>query len=154
MAKKTAGTKECIQAKRQARIAVRGEHNRSAIFLNPKLEPFRLIRVDGCLVQSALAADWMLSRSSGGDLVIELKGRDVGHALFQVFATMMHWERHELRAKKSLMSALIVCAAQRPALSPQVQRARRELRARFSADLTIRSGNREYDFASLFPGNH
>lgn len=141
---------KCVAVVSHPRIAVRGEHNRSAIFVNSSREEFRLIRIDGCLLRSVLAADWILSRKLGGDLVIELKGRDVGHAILQVFATFEFWEQNELRERGSALSALIVCAAQRPALSPQVQRARRELRRRFGANLTIHSGNREYSFASLF----
>lgn len=141
---------DCVTKISHTRVALRGEHARSAVFLNAQRKVYRAIRMDGCLLMSTLSADWLLSLANVGDLVVEFKGVDVGHALLQVIATLRFWKTHQLRVGTSRLSGLIVCAAQRPAVSPQIQRARREMRAQFGADLVISTGNREYLFKSFF----
>lgn len=141
---------KCIRSTSAKRVKINGEHNRSATFVNEAQEDFREIRVDGCLIPKGLAADWILCKASVGDLIIELKGRDVGHALKQVSATLAHWSTHKERSKKSALASLIVCAAQKPQISAQRQRAEREFRRDYGAKLVVLSGNREHSFESFF----
>lgn len=84
--------------------------------------------MDGCLIMEGPAADWILSRSGFGDLIVELKGRDVGHALVQTQSTLEDWSGHAEREAGSRFAVLIVCAAQKPQISPQRQRAERRFR--------------------------
>src|ERR1700738_2784150 len=74
---------KCITATRVTRVKIEGEHRRSAVFVNNDRATYRVIKVDGCLVRKGPAADWILAEHEVGDLVIELKGRDVGRALEQ-----------------------------------------------------------------------
>src|SRR3954451_9375532 len=96
----------CKTATTVSKIKV-DELGRSAVFLNGKREKFIKIRVDGCVVKNSLAADWVLSKERVGDIIIELKGKDVDHGTRQITATAEFWTAKKFR--KGKIAALIVC---------------------------------------------
>ena len=76
----------CIEETSDPKIKLE-ERGSKVIFLNEVRHPFRKIKVDGCVVQNQTAADWVVSKPPVGDLVLELKGRNVDHAIEQVTTT-------------------------------------------------------------------
>jgi len=86
---------ECIEATTDSRVKV-SERGRKAIFLNPDNCNYSKVRVDGCVVKNAKAADWVVSKHAVGDIIVELKGRNVEHAVKQINATAALWTEKRL----------------------------------------------------------
>ena len=138
-------SEDCIAKTSVSRIKLE-ERGRQAVILNPDREEYIRSRVDGCLVKNATAADWVLSKPETGDVVVELKGSDVAHALDQIAATIDFWKTNNLRCGK--LSALVVCSKY-PRVDTKVQRAKSRLAREFKAPLHIVSKNCEYSFSAL-----
>jgi hypothetical protein len=97
----------CVENTRSSKITV-SEKGKSVTFLNPDRKLFKKIRVDNCVVNLGPRADWIISKTNDVSVIIELKGRNVDHALEQIFATFAHKDCSEwlgLRVK-----LLIICA--------------------------------------------
>jgi len=122
------------------------EKRRRATFLNPEKKEYTRTRFDGCVVKDAVAADWVLSKKNVGDVILELKGRNVEHAFKQVLSTARYWATHDLSSGR--LSALIVCR-QFPNASTKVQRAKASFNKSFKGPLHIVSHNSDFVFENV-----
>lgn len=136
---------DCRVFTKVPKVSVR-EGKRSAVFLNLERERYAVTRVDGCLLQQEVAADWAISKEEVGDIVIELKGRDVHHAVKQVHATAVHW--HEEKYQTGKIAGLIV-ACQYPRSSTAVQKAQDAFAKRFKGPLHVVTKNYEFIFEKV-----
>lgn len=140
---------DCTESLSHTRVKVDDERSRRwAVFLNPTRATIRKIRVDGCLVRRSVAADWIVSKANCVDVVVELKGRDVGHAIQQVGATLRFWSENAECKQKDHLAALIVCT-QYPRDNTKIERARRQIAQEHQAPLHVKSRNLEYAFEAL-----
>jgi hypothetical protein len=140
---------DCTETLTHTRIKVDDKRSlRWAVFLNPRRAAIEKIRVDGCLVTKSVAADWIVSKANCVDVVVELKGRDVGHAIQQVVATLRFWSKHAECKQKDHLAALIVCT-QYPRDNTKIERARRQIAQQHHAPLHVKSRNLEYAFEAL-----
>lgn len=114
--------------------------------LNPSREIYVVVQVDGCLIQGDLAADWIVGKKEVGDVVIELKGRDVDHAVNQIEATFQFWISRGYRQTR--LAGLIVCSRY-PAIDSTLQRAKNSFAKRYAAPLHVVSRNLEFGFNAL-----
>ena len=82
----------CFEELAGRRITVRA-NGRAATFLNPDQERIKKIDVD-CWLQpvTGLKSDFLLAKAETVDVIIELKGQDIDHALNQILATLEHWK--------------------------------------------------------------
>lgn len=119
----------------------------SVVLLNPGRKKLVKIRVDGCVIKNAKAADWLVAKMSRRNLIVELKGKDVEHAAAQIHATATHFVGKRLLSGE--WAALIV-SSQYPRASTMIQRRQQEFQKRFSGRLHVASQNREFDFDALF----
>lgn len=147
MAINGSATSDCIETVRHTKVKVE-ENGRSAVFLNQEAVPIRRITVDGCLVTTGIRCDKLISHPTIVDVLVELKGSDVKHALEQIAATMEIWEVHQERVPGSRMSGLIVCS-QVPRFNTQRQKLESRIASRFRAPIHITSRNQEHAFADL-----
>lgn len=138
---------ECIETLTDSRVKVE-QHSRSAVILNLDRAPIRRIQVDGCLVKNKLACDWIVSKANCADVVIELKGRDVNHAVEQIKAGLNFWKDHVQRGKNTKLAALIVCN-QYPRIDTKIQLAKQQLARDYAAPLHVWTRNIEYDLCTL-----
>lgn len=140
---------DCTETLRHSRIRVDDKRSpRWAVFLNPTRSRIRKIRVDGCLVRGGPAADWIVSKADCVDVVVELKGRDVDHALEQAVATLRLWNDLPGNENNDRLAVLIVCT-QYPRETTKIDRARKQLAQDYRAPLHIRTRNLEYEFDTL-----
>jgi hypothetical protein len=136
---------ECTRQSRATKIKV-AESGRQAVFLNPERSAFRIVRADGCLFVGVTSADYIIC-GTPGDLIVELKGSDVDHALDQIKSTMTAWRRDPVAART--ISGLIVCSRV-PRFDSKIQRVKLALARDFQAKLNVCSRNQEHNFESLF----
>ena len=64
------------------------EKGRKMVFINSARKQVEKIRVDGCVLRQVLACDFLVIEYSGSEHFIELKGKNVAHALKQLEATI------------------------------------------------------------------
>ena len=76
-----------------SRITVRRD-GRRATFNNSDRATVRLIDLD-CWIPSAdvLKADYLVSKPGTADVIIELKGKDIKHAVMQITSTLVIWKK-------------------------------------------------------------
>jgi hypothetical protein len=140
------GIEACQAQTNVPKVSVR-EGQRRATFLNPKRQVFIVSRVDGCIVTEGLRADWAVSKKEVGDtIIIELKGRDVDHAVKQIHATASLWVRNKYGNGK--LAGLVV-ARQYPRASTGVQKAQQAFARTFKGPLHVVTQNREFDFEKV-----
>ncbi|HWT65581.1 MAG TPA: hypothetical protein VN151_05665 [Terracidiphilus sp.] len=140
----------------QSRIVVRDRGtNVSAIFLNPDHCPAERIRLDGCLIpRGQMAADFLISFIGVVDVIVELKGTDVRHALDQIEAAFDYLQANRTKKKRPpnspVVSSLLVCSCY-PRNNTHIERRRDRLRRKGVRLITAHS-KEEHTF-SKFLGN-
>lgn len=138
-------SKECCENTDVSRIKFE-ERRSKAIFVNPERSKFVRIRIDGCAIPKGKAADWVLCKPGVGDIIIELKGRSVEHAVKQVSATVQEWAAKGWCCGK--IGALIVTTqVPKATISQKVQL---EFRRSYGCPIHIVSHNQEFTFEKLF----
>lgn len=119
---------------------------RHAIILNTAREPYLRTRVDGCIIKNSLAADWVLSKAQVGQVIVELKGKDLMHGAKQVLATAQYMADKKCRTGR--LSAIVV-GVQIPSVDSRIQRAKVDFIKKFGGPLHFVSRNLEYQFDRL-----
>jgi hypothetical protein len=136
----------CCTTTNDSRIKVE-QRGRKAIFVNEGKLTYVRVEVDGCVIKNAKAADFIVSRSDIGDVIIELKGRDVAEAVKQVEATAKYWVDNKHCNKK--IAALIV-STQFPKTSTAVLRAKDRFRKTYGTPLHVVTKNYEGSVEAIF----
>jgi hypothetical protein len=100
----------CIDVIRHPKVKVHDPGTgMSAILLNGNKEKVRRIRLDGCLAPAGeRSADFVVSLPKSVDVIVELKGGDVAHAITQVEATRTFWQTHTEYERGQTISAWIL----------------------------------------------
>lgn len=135
---------ECVEELRHSRIKV-SEKGKSLVVINSVNAVFRRGRIDSCLIKEGARADFFVTKVGAGTLIVELKGRDIGHALEQLFATVnstecMNWIEAPIK--------LIIICAKYPSFDTFV--ARGQLRARrLGMDLKVICRSVEAEFERI-----
>ena len=122
------------------------ENGKKVVFLNATREEFLKTRVDGCLKDCSPACDRVATQPNRGDVLVELKGSDVSHALEQLLSTAHYWTQRGYRAGE--LAALVV-SSQFPRFSTGIQRAQLNFAKKFKAPLHVVSRNLEFKFETL-----
>lgn len=125
------------------------ENGKSAVFSNPQKKQFVITRVDGGVVENELSADYVVSQPEVGDLIVELKGKEVGRAVEQIVATagLLNQCRRDAGSRK--MAALIVCTRV-PRQDSKSLRLQNAFQQKHRARLRIVASNIEHNFEALF----
>jgi len=139
-------TNNCTNKTHDSHVKVAGEHGRQAVIRNGNRESFIRSKVDGCMLKQQTAADWVVSKPKVGDVIIELKGGDVSHAVDQIQATLNYWNKNNLSNGK--FGALVVCSKY-PKVDTKIQRAKLFLASKHKTPLHVVTQNLEYDFDAL-----
>ncbi len=152
VAKKAKTTNECIEEIRHPKVKVHDPGTgMSAVLLNSKKAKVRRIRMDGCLAPAGQrAADFVVSLPKIVDVIVELKGGDVGHAVTQVEATRTFWRSHIEYDKGQTIGAWIVCT-EYPRASLKVARYRENFRVHGSILRISTHNGDERAFSEFIP---
>lgn len=122
------------------------ERGRKATFRNEEKLSYRTVRFDGCICKHTLGADWILERDRIGQIIIELKGRNVEHGFKKIMSTAKYLVDNDLRHGK--LCALIV-SSQSPRASTIRQRLALRFAKEFRGRLHISSSKSEFEFSKL-----
>ncbi|MEJ2802004.1 hypothetical protein WAE61_09000 [Comamonadaceae bacterium PP-2] len=145
---------QCTQETKVRKIKVE-ENGKSAVLLNPDGKMHHKVQVDGCLLKQQTACDWYI-RSVQNDenewmVLIELKGRDVEHALNQIDSTVKYLQNENRFKGVSRWSALIVCSKvpKSPKYDSRLQNIQSKFAQKYKAPIHIVNGIYEYIPESL-----
>lgn len=136
----------CVKVTSVSKIKVE-ENKRCVIINNPNNEKFTVTEIDGCLILNSIACDWLISNKSIGDVLIELKGCDVDHAVEQIMSTAEYIDSNKISAGKK--AGLIICSKY-PRIDTKVQRYKAAFAKKYRAPLHIVNNGGEFDFINLF----
>ncbi len=107
--------------------------------------------MDGCLAPTgSTAADWVVSKPVVVDVIVELKGRNVDHAIEQIEATLRFWSKHAEYKSGQVVGAWILCS-EYPRASTKVARYREKFRASGRILLISTRNGEERDFFDFIP---
>ncbi|WP_146140343.1 hypothetical protein [Alsobacter soli] len=145
-------TGPCTSFSDNTRIKVE-ECGRKAVILNSERKQYIIVRYDGCVIKNQKAADYIIRNNNVGNLIVELKGKNVEHAVDQVIATADKIKN--ANNEEILLGALIVCT-QFPRINTKIQKAKDTMRKRFNAPLHVVTKNYEFFFEAVmsFKGPH
>ena len=152
VSRKNASNENCIEKVNHSKVKVTDPGTaRTAILLNPERVQVRRIRMDGCLAPPGrIAADWIVSKPTSVDVIVELKGKNVGHAVEQIEATRTFWIGHEEYVANQPIGAWIICS-EYPRATTKVARYRESLRARGTILLVSTHNGEERPFSDFAP---
>ena len=109
-----------------------------------------IVQVDDGLITTGIRADYVVAHPELVDVVVELKGSDVAHAILQIRSTILVWRQHTLAGRTH--GALIVRGQGiHPRTSLMTERLARKFRSEFQMKLLIETRNREYEFSEFLP---
>ena len=150
--KKATTGDECTEKVRDSKVKVHDRGTgKSGVLLNPDRIQVRRIRMDGCLAPAvAVAADFVVSKPKTVDVIVELKGKNVDHAVEQIESTWVLWSKHTGHKEGQLISAWVICA-EYPRANLKVARYRESFRARGGILLFSTHNGEERDFTEFIP---
>lgn len=134
----------CVTSTNSSNIKVK-ERGKSVNFRNRDREAYQKIQIDGCVVRQGSRADWIVRKIGVGSVVIELKGRDLGHACEQVFSTLDHGDCGQFIEDRK---GILIVTSRRPKYNTQTARAAERAR-RLGAKLTVKSDQVDADFEAM-----
>ena len=111
------------------------ENKKKIIFHNPSKQACLKIQVDGCAIKVGDKCDNLLKVDTqlGAEYFVELKGKDVGHALVQIEKSI-----EQLHDDISKVKAYIIHTNQAPSLSTKVQKYKASLKKKYYAELVVK----------------
>jgi hypothetical protein len=90
----------CTEELNDSKITVKRE-GRRATFLNSERTSIQRVDVDCWIPSSGTAkADFIVSKPGVVDVIVELKGKDIAHAVEQIIATFVRWKDAPPLSKK------------------------------------------------------
>lgn len=123
------------------------EHGKSAVFLNPSRSKISVVKVDGGVAVNECSADYAVSKPGVGDVIVELKGKEVARACEQIIATAKLLR--SCKKKVAPIAGLIVCTRV-PANDSKAARLKNQFVQEQRALLKIAASNKEYTFEEFF----
>ena len=115
------------------------QNRRRVCFYNPNRQICKCVQVDGCAITEGIRCDNMLtSHDERCEYFVELKGTDVRHAIEQLRVSIQ-----TLGEFTDDRSAYVVSTNVAPALTTTIQRAKRDFRTKFQAELIIKEKQAE-----------
>lgn len=120
------------------------EGARSAIFRNSARALYFRTRVDGCLLKNVTAADFVVTCTGVGSVIVELKGVDVEHAVEQVDATANYLKGCTAADSILPLAGLVICSRY-PRFDTKLQSITKKFVKRHKAPLHVVARNDEFD---------
>jgi len=142
-------TNECVEFSNVTSLHI-NEHGVGATFINLRRKELRKVQYDGCYNRRAGRgqADYIVGFDRAIDVIVELKGSDLKHAVSQVTDTLEDWAENEIRFPKIV--CLIVYGHTFPKMTSRIGVIEREFELDHKSLLHIRpSGEKKFKFSFL-----
>jgi hypothetical protein len=130
---------DCEQVNKNPNIVLSdpGSKNKQSKFRldNPRKTKIKVIQVDDCVIKQGIRCDYLIILSDEQEIYVELKGKDVEHAVKQIESSIQQLTE-DLSAEKLCFIASTRC----PMTSPQIQKLKKNFKRNYNAKLTIKNG--------------
>jgi hypothetical protein len=140
---------ECIEFGNETSLHV-SEEGIGATFRNPRRRELRKIEYDKCYFRATEGgrADYIVGYANDIDVILELKGSDLKHALIQVTDTLTRWKDDPMHYPSIV--CLIVFGHTFPRMTSKLGVVEREFLSTQGTLLSIkRSGEERFSFRKL-----
>lgn len=126
--------KNCITIHKKPIFVI--SENRSRVdFTNPQLKVINEVKIDDCIIISGVRCDYLLDiPCSGLSILIELKGRNVKHAISQIEASHNH-----LSNQLGMNIIWIVSSKRCPIIASDLQIAALKIKRMYNAVLIVKN---------------
>lgn len=112
------------------RLLVLEENKRKCVFSNPQNYPLYRITVDGCQIKDGIRCDFLVLDNQENEYFVELKGKDIPHALEQLESTVK-----QLSSMKNIQKVAIIVTSRYPSNDTSIQRAKVFFKKKYKVDL-------------------
>lgn len=127
-------------------IIVLQENKSKMIFENPTQAPVRKITVDGCVIKDneTLRCDYVLVPDYEVEIYVELKGKDIAHAVKQLESTI------ELLSDnaKTIKKLCFIVSSRSPKLTPEIQKIAKTFNKKYNASFRVKNIQDTYDLST------
>ncbi|NEO98798.1 MAG: hypothetical protein F6K58_08995 [Symploca sp. SIO2E9] len=114
------------------------KENQSKITLkNPKGLDILVITVDGCAIKEGLRCDYVVIPNLDSEIYIELKGRDISHAIKQLENSIKILSDDSKKKRK----ICFIISSRCPKMSTEIQKFKKNFKRDYNATLTIKNIN-------------
>lgn len=120
----------CVREVSDRRLVLE-ENKRKCLFLNPNRRPLVKVVVDGCEIVDGAKCDYLVIDHCGNEYFVELKGKDLPHAVEQLERSVKQLSDVRNKGKKYA----IVVASRYPANDTSMQRAKVAFRKKYNVEL-------------------
>lgn len=117
------------------KLLVVKERKSKCIFSNPNRHTLTKVIVDGCQITDGVKCDYLILDHCRNEYFVELKGKDLPHAIEQLEATIQ-----QLSDKNSIVKKkAIIVSSRNPSNDTSVQRAQKEFKKKYNTELIAKN---------------
>lgn len=120
------------------KILVLEENKRKCIFLNPRNKALTKVIVDGCQITEGTRCDFLVLDSLTSEYYIELKGKDIPHAIEQLESAIK-----QLSSSTSVQKTAIIVTSRYPSNDTSMQRAKAFFKKKYGVNLISKNAKIE-----------
>lgn len=112
------------------KILVLEENKRKCVFLNPQNKALIKVIVDGCQITQGTRCDFLVIDNLTNEYYIELKGKDIPHAIEQLESTIK-----QLSTSAGMQKTAIIVTSRYPSNDTSMQRAKAYFKKKYGVNL-------------------
>lgn len=117
------------------KLLVVKERKSKCIFSNPNRHLLTKVIVDGCQITDGVKCDYLILDHCRNEYFVELKGKDLPHAIEQLEATIQ-----QLSDKNSIVKKkAIIVSSRNPSNDTSLQRAQKEFKKKYNTELIAKN---------------
>ncbi|MEB3231407.1 MAG: hypothetical protein VKJ64_10385 [Leptolyngbyaceae bacterium] len=138
---------KCEKIRKDRKIVL--EENKSKItFLNPNGVKILVIQVDGCVIDDNQTArcDYALVPKKELEIYVELKGRDINHAVQQLESTITFLSENPQSIKK----LCFIVSSRVPKQTTTIQQIQSRFKKQFNAVFRVKNIQETFDLSTLY----
>lgn len=113
------------------KLLVVKERKCKCIFSNPNQHLLTKIKVDGCQITEGIKCDYLILDHCNNEYFVELKGKDLAHAVEQLEATIQQLSDKS----KTIKRQAIIVSSRNPSNDTSIQRAKAEFKKKYKTEL-------------------
>lgn len=117
------------------KLLVVKERKSKCIFSNPNRHTLTKVIVDGCQITDGVKCDYLILDHCRNEYFVELKGKDLPHAVEQLEATIKQLSDKNKTVKKKA----IIVSSRNPSNDTSVQRAQKEFKKKYNTELIAKN---------------
>ena len=117
------------------KLLVVKERKSKCIFSNPNQHLLTKITVDGCQITEGVKCDYLILDHCQNEYFVELKGKDLPHAVEQLEASIQQLSNKSSNIKRQA----IIVSSRNPPSDTTVQRAKKEFKKKYNVELATKN---------------